>query len=160
MLGLLLGAFLAIAESLARGAAGAACWRAPLAAAIAGLFGAGGGLSASLLLESAQVTAGMSPLARTICIQCLGLGLLGLGVGLGLGVSAGGRRLIAGSAMGGILGCAIIGFLYPAGMGYLLPNAQTEHVVPIETLSRCIWLVSTALLTALVLTGLGRKGEG
>ena len=154
ILGITTAGFLAAAESVLRGDAGSAWWRGILSGTMAGLCGAVAGLAASLLLESPQATGGMSPLARTISVQCLGLGLLGLGVGLGVGVTGGWSRLLnagVGGALGGLLG----GFLYPTGMGYLFPNTQTEHVVPIERTSQLIWLVAVPLLTALVITGLG-----
>lgn len=46
----------------------------------------------------------------------------------------------------------------PDGVGYLFPNAQTEHGVPVERTSQLIWLVAVSLLIALVITGLG-KGD-
>lgn len=156
ILGLSLAGSLAATESLLRGMAGSAWWRGLLSGVVAGLCGAGAGLSASLLLESPSSLGGMSPLARTISVQCLGLGLLGLGVGLGSGIT-GGWRLLLNAAVGGALGGLLVGFLYPTGMGYLLPHTQTEHVVPIERSSQLIWLVAVSLLTALVITGLGRK---
>jgi hypothetical protein len=159
ILGLSMGAFFAVAESVSRGVAKAAWWRGLVSATIAGLFGAAGGLVASLLLESPQMTADMSPLARTISVQCLGLGLFGLGVGVGVGLTSGGLRLLVNAALGGLMGGLITGFLYPAGMAYLLPNTQTERVVPLEAPSRLVWLAAATLLTALVMTGLGRKAK-
>jgi hypothetical protein len=43
-------------------------------------------------------------------------------------------------------------------VGYLFPNAQTEHGVPVERTSQLIWLVAVSLLIALVITGVG-KGD-
>ncbi|MCU0871217.1 MAG: hypothetical protein MUE50_02635 [Pirellulaceae bacterium] len=155
ILGLSVAGSLAVAESLLRGTAGSAWWRGLLSGVLAGLCGAVAGLSASLLLKSPQAMGGMSPLARTISVQCMGLGLLGLGIGLGVG-STGPWRLLLNAALGGALAGLLVGFLYPTGMGYLLPNVQTEHVVPIDRTSQLIWLVAVSLLIALVITGLGK----
>lgn len=154
--GLTVAGSLAAAESVLRGTAGSAWWRGTLSGIVAGLGGAVAGLAASLLLEAPQATGGMSPLARTTSVQCLGLGLLGSGVGFGVGIT-GGWRLLLNAAVGGALGGLLVGFLYPTGMGYLLPNTQTEHVVPIEQTSQLIWLVAASLVIALVITSLGRK---
>jgi hypothetical protein len=159
ILGATIAGFLAVAESVSQGNAKSAWWRGPLSGCIAGLVGAAAGLVASLLLESPQALAGLSPLARTISVQCLGLGLLGLGVGLGVGTSGGWSRLLN-AGVGGALGGLLVGFLYPTGMGFLLPNTQTEHVVPLEPTSQLIWSVAISLLIALVVTSLGRRQRG
>ncbi len=156
--GLTVAGFLTATESILRRASGSAWWRGLLSGMIAGLCGAAAGLSASLLLEFLHAMAGISPLAKTMSFQCLGLGLFGLGVGLGVGSTVD-RRLLLNAAVGGALAGLLVGFLYPTGMGYLLPNTQTEHVVPIERTSQLIWLVAVSLLTAMVITGLG-KGAG
>ena len=156
ILGVTIAAFLAVAESVSQRCAKSAWWRSPLSGCIAGLAGAVAGLSASLLLESPQVLAGMSPLAKTISVQCLGLGLLGLGTGLGVGITGGWSRLLN-AGVGGALGGLLVGFLYPTGMGFLLPNTQTEHVVPIERSSQLIWSVAISLLIGMVITSLGRS---
>lgn len=158
VLGLTVAGGLAVAECLVRGPAAAAWWRALLSGSIAGLLGAAGGLSASLLLESPQHLAGLSPLARTISVQCLGLGLAGLGIGLGVGTLGGGRVLLN-AAVGGVLAGGLVGFVYPTAMGYLLPAAQTERVVPLEATSQLIWLAAIAGISALVITGLGKKDK-
>jgi hypothetical protein len=156
ILGLTVAGSLGVVESLLRGTAGSAWWRGLLGGIVAAVCGAVAGLSASLLVESPQAMGGMSPLAKTISVECLGLGLLGLGVGVGVG-STGGRRLLLNAGVGGALAGLLAGFLYPTGMGYLLPITQTEHVVPVERTSQLIWLVTISLLTALVITGLGKK---
>jgi len=157
--GLGVAGVLAAAECLLRGRPAAAWWRVVLSGVTAGLLGAAGGLSASLLLESPQLLGGMSPLARTISVQCLGVGLAGLGIGLGVG-TAGGARVLLQATVGGVLAGVLVGFLYPTAMGYLLPNTQTERVVPLEPTSQLIWLAVIALMSALVITGLGKKDGG
>jgi hypothetical protein len=98
-------------------------------------------------------------LAKTIGAQSAVLGLLGLGVGTGLGSAVGSIRLGVQLAIGGMLGGLLTALVYPAGVGFLLPNAQTEHVVPIESVSQLLWLAAASLLVAVVMTGLGGKGE-
>jgi hypothetical protein len=114
ILGLSVAGSLAVAESLLRGTAGSAWWRGLLSGVLAGLCGAAAGLSALLLLKSPQALGGLSPLAKTISAQCVGLGLLGLGIGLGVG-STGPWRLLLNAALGGTLAGLLVGFLYPTG---------------------------------------------
>lgn len=156
ILGMTVAGAVATAECLLGGRVAAAWWRILVSGLVAGLVGAAGGLSASLLLESPQLLVGMSPLARTISVQCLGLGLAGLGIGLGVGATGGGRVLLN-AAVGGALAGVLAGFVYPTGMGYLLPTAQTERVVPLEPTSQLIWLGAMSVISVLVITGLGKK---
>lgn len=157
LLGAIVGLFLATAEAGSRRALKSACWKGPMTAALAGLAGAGGGLAGSLVLESPEILGEWSPLAWTIAVQAVTLGALGLGVGAGVAVPHGTLRLILSSASGGILGGLLAALIYPVCMAYLMPVAQTECVMPRDTLSRLIWMTAVAVLIAMVLTGLGKR---
>lgn len=157
ILGFAVAAWIAAVESFSRGVAKRAWWRAPLSGLFAAGVAAAGGLAASLLLVSPELLGELSPLARTIAVQCLGLGILGLGIGAGVGLTGGSLRLAMQAGLAGVLGGVLVGFLYPPLMAYLLPVAKTERVIPLEATSQLIWLVSAALLPTLVMTGLGGK---
>jgi hypothetical protein len=160
ILGFAVAALIAGVEAFSRSAAASAWWRALISGLIAGGLAAAGGLVASLLLVSPQPLGETSPLARTITVHCVGLGVLGFGVGAAVGLTAGGVRLAAHAALGGLLGGVLIGFLYPSLMAYLLPIAKTERVIPLEPVSQLIWLAAAAVLPTLIMTSLGRKKAG
>jgi len=157
LLGAIVGLFLATAEAGSRRALKSACWKGPMTAVLAGLAGAGGGLAGSLVLESPELLNDWSPLARTIAVQGVTLGALGLGVGVGVAVLHGTLRLILLSAAGGILGGLLAALVYPVCVACLMPVAQTECVMPTDTLSCLIWMTAAAVLIAMVLTGLGKR---
>ena len=159
ILGAVVGLFLATCEAGSRRALKSACWRSPMSAALAGLFGAGAGLAGSLVLESPELLGGWTPLAKTVVVQGVTLGILGLGVGVGVALPHGRLRLILRSATGGILGGLLAGLICPVVVAFLLPAAQTERVMPNDVASRLIWMTAAAVLIALVLTGLGKRSR-
>lgn len=157
VLGFVLGGFLATAETFARRRWLAAVWTVPLAGIVAGLCGAGAGLLGAAVLEGLQSVTGVSPLAKTTASQAALLGLFGLGLGAGVGLPYANPRLLLNSVLGGVLSGGLLALIYPAGVGYLLPIAQTERLFPDAGLSRLIWLAAIGALSGTTLTGLGRR---
>jgi hypothetical protein len=160
ILGVVVGCFLAAAESCSRGMCRSAMWKGPLGGAIAGLFGAGAGLSGFFLVGSLKYVAGLSPLAKTITAQSATLGLLGLGIGVAIAIAYGGFRLLLNCSLGGILGGVFAAIIYPTCVAYLLPVAQTELAIPKDATIQSIWIAATTLLIGFALTGVGKRGKG
>jgi hypothetical protein len=159
VLGAAAAGFLSAAEAVARHRPLSAFWRGPLGSTVGGVIGAAAGLIGDGVLAACQSTPALTPLGNTIAVQCTELGVLGLGIGAGVGVAVGSFRLSLHLALGGVLGGVLTGIAYPAIVGYLLPNVQTEHVVPIESNSQLIWLVAASLLMALIMAGLGGRND-
>jgi hypothetical protein len=159
LLGLFVGAGLAVAEAGKRGSAGSGLWRCPASGAIAAAFGAGAGLLGGFVFVSLQDNT-LSPLARTVATQAAMLGLFGLGIGIAVAVPYGRLRLLFQSAVGGALGGLLTALLFPTAVGYLLPSAQTERILPKDNTVLLILIATVTLLIGLVLTGLGGKKKG
>lgn len=159
ILGAVTGLVLATAECASRRALRSACWKAPLTAVFAGLIGAGAGFAGSFVFESPELLTGWSPLAQTIVVQAVTLGLMGLGVGAGVAIFVGRVPVVVSSALGGILGGTLAAFFYPACAAYLTPAAQTECVLPRDATSRLIWMTMATVLIGLIVTGLGKRGQ-
>jgi hypothetical protein len=156
MVGLLLGLLLAVTEAIGRGRAMTALPKGILAGLFGGAAGAAGGLAGWYLLYALLPSSHWSPLAKTIVVQGVTLGLLGLGVGLGLALPYRRWRLLLNAALGSVLGAALAAFIYPAATGYFLPQANTEMVVPGCRGGLLPWLLLSTGLIGLVATGLGK----
>ncbi|MCY2992600.1 MAG: hypothetical protein NTY19_32670 [Planctomycetota bacterium] len=156
LLGLLLGAFLATAEAVSRRTVRTAIPKGLLAGVTGGLAGAVAGFVGSQAFGYLLYFPHLSPLGKTIVIQIGALGLLGSGVGLGLGLPYARPRLLANCILGAVLGGTLAAVIYPAVVGYLLPVADTEMVVPGVRGGQLPWVLLTAGLIGLVATGLGK----
>jgi MFS family permease len=89
-------------------------------------------------------------LEGTVVVQMTMLAVLCGGIGLALGT----LTARAGSAfthlLGGVLAGVFAGMVYPIAAAYLLPTAQTEHVIPRGTGATLLWFGLTAVLLGLV----------
>ena len=153
--GLFVAFLLTAAEAFRRHVFLSIWWRGILAAFVAVSIGAGAGILGATVSETLAKTTDLSPLMKTIVMQAAMLGMAGMGIGIGVGVSFGRILLVVGGAAGGALGGALAAILYPVVVGYLLPNLQTERVMPNEPMSSLMWLVIAAVMIGIVLGGLG-----
>lgn len=156
LLGLLLGASLAAAEAVSRQTTRTAIPKGLVAGVTGGLAGAFAGFVGSKAFAYLPYFPHLSPLGTTIAIQIGALGLLGLGIGLGLGLPYARPRLLVNCIVGTVLGGVLAAVIYPAVVGYLLPVADTERIVPGSRGGQLPWLLLTAGLIGLVATGLGK----
>jgi hypothetical protein len=136
-------------------------WLAPLAAAPLGaLGGAGGAYLGSLAEVYVRTNIGQAELNHTIGMQ-LAVGLpLGLGIGLGVGLAT---RSLAGTlktALAGLASGALAAALYPVLVSVLLPAAETETVLPVETNSRVMWFAVYSGLLGVIIPVAGRVRGG
>ena len=157
ILALVLSVSLALVEAWRRSALVSAVWRCPSSGAIAAVFGAGAGLLGAVVFASLKDTSGLSPLAKTIAVQGAMLGFFGLGIGISVAFPYARLRLLLQCAGGGVLGGLLAALIYPIAVGYLLPEAQTERVLPKDGTILLILISFVTVLITLVLTGLGKK---
>jgi hypothetical protein len=155
--GALMGVFLAAAESVSRGRVLTSIPKGLFAGLLAGLAGVAAGWLGSPTRDALMPVTDWSPMAKTIVLQMVVLGLVALGVGLGISLPYARFRLLVHCLLGAVLAAALAAIIYPPVMGYLRPIADTELVVPGSRGGLLPWLLLFTGLTGLVLTGLGRR---
>ncbi len=156
-----LGLFLTVAEVKLRHQRLRAIWGGLLAILIAGVFAVGGAVLGSMLAASPALPE--DPLVRTIVVQSAMFGLAGLGVGAGVTFAVTlpiiRPRLLATCCVGGLLGGALAGLIFPFASSILLPNARTEVLMPDPGVSRFLWLALISCLSALTVTGMAKEAR-
>ncbi len=157
LLGLTLGLFLAIAESQARRQWTWAPWTGMVAAVVAAVGGCAAGMVGSYVHQHFQKSHQYDPLAETIIVQAVMLGILGISVGLAVALPYRRLRLTISCVIGCLLGGLLAALIYPVGMATLFKLANTERLFPFESTTRLAWLGAAAILIALVATGMGKR---
>ena len=108
----------------------------------------------------------VSPLVKVMIVQGAGLGVLGLGIGLAMALPLFPPRPLATCVTGGLLGGLLAALVFPLAIGFLLPNANTEELMPEAAVGRLLWIGLFAGFLGITLTGLGKEqrkvrlGEG
>ena len=59
----------------------------------------------------------------------------------------------------GLLGGLLAGLIFPFASSILLPNAQTEVLMPDPGVSRLLWLALVSCLSVLTVTGMGKEAR-
>jgi hypothetical protein len=159
ILGFILSAGLAIMEAWRRGTLFSALWRCPSSGAIAAVFGAGAGLLGGLVFAAFKSSTSLSPLAKTVATQCAMLGLFGMGIGVSVALPYARLRLLLQCAIGGLSGGLLAALVYPTAVGYLLPRAQTDRLLPKDETNLLILIALAVVLIALALTGVKQRSK-
>ncbi len=156
-----LSLFLTIAEVKLRHQGLRAIWGGLLAMLIASVFAVGGSILGGVLAASASLPE--DPFVRTIIVQCAMLGLAGSGVGAGVAFATTlpifRPQLLAICLTSGLLGGLLAGLIFPFASSILLPNAQTEVLMPDLGVSRLLWLALVSCLSALTVTSMGKEAK-
>lgn len=156
-----LGLFLTVTEVKLRRLGSRVIWGGLLAILIVGVFAVGGAVLGSMLAASPALPE--DPLIRTIVVQSAMFGLAGLGVGAGVAFAVTlpiiQPRLLATCCVGGLLGGALAGLIFPFASSILLPNARTEVLMPDPGVSRLLWLALVSCLSALTVTGMAKEAR-
>lgn len=156
-----LSLFLTIAEAKLRHQGLDAIWRGLLAIVIADVFAVGGSILGSMLATSASMPE--DPMVRTIIVQSAMFGLAGFGVGAGVAFASTlpifRPRPLAVCLTGGLLGGLLAGLIFPMASSILMPNAQTEVLMPDPGVSRLLWLALVSCLSVLAVTAMGKEAN-
>ena len=146
---------IAAAELLFRGERSRAIWGGLLAGLMAAILAIGAGAVGAALMESLVLPD--HRLAKTMIVQSGMLGLTGLAVGLGIALALFRRRLLVTCAGGCLLGGLLAAFLFPIVASMLLPQLNTEFLMPDPGIGRLLWIGLSAGLIGATLTGLGKE---
>ncbi len=98
---------------------------------LATAMGCAGAVVGQLLVNLLHVPEGpLTPIVRTFIVQAGMFGLFGLGVGAALGFVAGGARTASVVAVSGLLAGIVAAFVFPVASTFVMPDLQTELVMP------------------------------
>lgn len=148
--GVLIGTLLALGLSLGQAAARRSLLWPVIAAHAAGLAGGVAGLAASRLAAGGDQSALDAQLIHSVTVQATWWAIIGLGVGIGTALHLRSWRSVALSAFGGTVAGGLAGLLYPVGMSVLLPDVDSQPLVPLEWSSRLIWIALAAALIGVI----------
>lgn len=135
--GLILGVWEGVLQR--RGLGGAA--GAALGLLVGGLAGASGACCAqefTLWLRSRETVDSMQ---LAIASHASGWGLLGGGIGLALAMLGRNTAVVGRALVGGAAGGALCGVLLPVVAAYVLPDSNSELIVPDPGIFRIVWLL-------------------
>ena len=96
-------------------------------------------------------------LVKTMIVQSGMLGLMGLGIGFGIALALFHRRIAVTCATGCLLGGFLAALLFPIVASVLLPQVNTDLLMPDPGMGRLLWLGIAASLIGATVTGLGKE---
>jgi hypothetical protein len=154
VLGASVGGGLACGEGLVRRSSRRAAIGALVGAAAGAILGVLGAWLGQVVMSKYGLVDAGTGLDRTIRVQAAMLASLGLGVGLGLGLTSGQLRRLFSACLAGVLGGGLAALLYPIAAAVLLPNAQTESLIPGGPINRLLWIAAATGLLGLTIGGM------
>lgn len=145
----LLGASLALADSLFRRSFSGLMVATLGAATLGAAFGAGGGIAARFALNPLFFRSGQHPMVVSILVHMVCWSVLALGIGLSFRWGRGGPREALRNAFACALGGILAAMLFTPICSYLMPLDSTVPLVPENANPRLLWLVlaGTAIAT-------------
>jgi hypothetical protein len=90
-------------------------------------------------------------------VQGAMLGVMGLGLGLAMSLALSRPRPLVTCVTGCLLGGVLAALVFPPIVGFFLPGANTEDLVPDEGTGRLLWVGLVAGLIGMTVTGLGQE---
>jgi hypothetical protein len=155
---------LTVTELVSRGSPSRAIWGAPLAGIIAGGIGIGAGMAGAHLAEAVSLQdptdRSISPLMKSLIVQCTMWGVVGLGVGLGIGLPTFRPRLmltcLIGCVVGGLLGGVAFLVLAAVVTAAGISDISTEQLMPEPGIGRLFWIAISGALIGMTVAGLGK----
>lgn len=130
ILGGLLAALLGMGEAWASQPNRGAFIRAGIGVVIAALAGLSGGLAGALFAIPLEPLNASYPMARTILVHGVMLGLMSAGVGLAVGWVAGSGRMAGLSAGTSFASGVLAALLFPLFGAFVVPQLQVDAIVP------------------------------
>jgi len=110
-----------------------------------------------MVLQHVRMSIGQTEIVHAVEAQ-LAVGVpLGLAVGLGAGLMAGTVRCAAIYALGGMAGGALAAVAYSLGIAIVLPETNTDALLPEEAKARLLWLAMLGGTIGIVIPLAGRR---
>ena len=155
MLAFTLASTIAALELFIRGEQLRAIWSGLLGGLIAAVIASGAGAVGATLLDSLAMPD--HRLVKTMIVQSGMLSTMGLAIGLGISLAFFRKQLLLTCTGGCMLGGLLAAFAFPIVASVLLPDLNTEELMPGAGIGRLLWAGLAAGLIGVTVTGLGKE---
>lgn len=95
-------------------------------------------------------------MAKTVVVQATCWSLTGLGIGIGFTLPAWRRKAICSGAVGAVVGGLLAALIFGPAAALTFQLANTDTLVPQQSVQRLMWLLTAAVLMGFAAGGLGR----
>jgi hypothetical protein len=110
-----------------------------------------------MVLQDVRMNVGPAEMIHTVEAQLAAAVPLGLLVGLGAGLATVSARGAAIYALGGMAGGALAAVVYSLAIAIVLPETNTDALLPEEAKARLLWLAMLAGTIGIVIPLAGRR---